>query len=429
MLRLIIVFQVGIALCFQSFASTDLEYTAIDLLFDKSYEQIRKEFYDSAYSTAISSLKFSRESKYDWGIANSLYIQGWCRYKQNKNSEALLLFLEALRVMQSELPEHVHSEDRAALHLNIGRIYVMYSNYNGAHKFYEQGLNIAQQFNHIQMELKLIYNNGVAFKYEGNLVAAVELLIKAKHKALVSGSSKWYFNSINQLGLINKDLERYDSARYYFDQAFEVIEKLDDQKKYKAMIYHNKAFTYFLEGEFAQAKDFYLKSITERPRFISYKDISELYLSVGEYENAEHSGKLAIEYYDQTNLTAENASIFRTVGKACLALGKYEEGQSYIDRYSQEIDKYLETREYTKKLEDAYQIDLLTKQYFLKLEQQKRQAQIIQLSWFFGMVVFAFLLLFFVQRWLQKKKKTDATNAIKAIFNESELLRGSLERE
>ncbi len=421
-------FLVGVILCSTSiFANSEI--SEIEELIRQSHESLSNKNWIEAYAIADESYLLSKSTDYAWGMANSQFIKGWSKFKENQLSEALLLYLESLRILQERFEDNEKLQLKASLHMNVGQIYRLYSNYEGALNFYEQGLEFARNNDDQERIIKFTYNIGVVHKYAGSLAEAAKYFVESKYLSLNQKSDKWYFNSINQLGLINKDLERYDSARFYFDQAFPVTDRLQNKSKYRAMIYHNKANSYFLEGDFYNAQIFFTKSLEEKPKFISYKDLSEMLLAQGDYEAAYNAAVAATELYDAEKVTTENASIFQILGSACFASGRNDEGRLYMDRFTTEINKYLETREYTKKLEDAYQIDLLTKQYFLKLEQQKRQAQIIQLSWFFGIVVFAFILLFFAQRWYQKRKKADATDAIKAIFNQSEILRGSLDRE
>lgn len=389
---------------------------------------LKNNSWDSLYMEADELYQSSKSIDYSWGKANALFLKGWARSKENELSEALLLYLEALRVMQNEMDHSDQSHSRASLHLNIGKIYRKYSNYDGASKFYEEGLEISRQYGHEDLEVKFIYNLGIVHKYAGELALAAERFYTCKLISRNNNDYQSYFNSINQLGLINKDLNRYDSARFYFNEALEIVDQLSAPARYKAMIYHNTANSYALEHNYKEARYYFLKSIEAKPRFISYKDLAEMYLNQNLYEEAKYVALEGVNYYDDVVRTTENATIFLTIAKASIKTNP-ELADKYFDKYATEIDKYLETREYTKKLEDAYQIDLLTKQYFLKLEEQKRQAQIIQLSWFFGIVVFVFILLFFAQRWYQKRKKADATDAIKAIFNQSEILRGSLDRE
>ncbi|MCR9250262.1 MAG: tetratricopeptide repeat protein [bacterium] len=419
---------VGICIMQSSLFASN-QFQVVDDLISESHKFLSAKNWDSAYYFADESYLEAKIVGYSWGKANSQYVKGWAMYKKGNLSEALLLYLESLRIMQDELESSEQPQARASLHMNIGQIYKTYSNFEGALKFYEQGLRIARNNSLNDSEIKLIYNQGVVHKHSGELAKAVEKFLAAKLLALNYENNLWYFNSINQLGLVNHELGRYDSARYYFDQAFDITPQLKRKSRYEAMIYHNKANSYFAEEDYTNAENYYLLSLQSKPRFISFKDLSELYYEIGHYEKAIDLGLKGIEYYPDGASTASSSSIFRTVGLAQLKLGRVIDGTDYMNQYSTSIDKYLVTKESTKKLEDAYQIDLLTKQYFLKLEQQKRQAQIIQLSWFFGIVVFAFILLFFAQRWYQKRKKADATDAIKAIFNQSEILRGSLDRE
>lgn len=400
----------------------------IDEQLDYCYKLMENKSWDSLFQESDQVYQYSKTINYSWGKANSQFLKGWARSKQNELSEALLLYLESLRIMQNEMKESENSFMKASLHLNIGKIYRNYSNYDGANKFYEEGLKIAEENNHERLVSKFIYNQGIVYKYSGELALAAEKFYHAKLISEERKDSRSYFNSINQLGLINKDLLRFDSARFYFNSALEIVDELKNPKRYEAMVYHNIANTYSLEASFEMSEKYFLMSLRAQPRFISYKDLAEMYLKQNQYSKAKLIAEEGIKYYDQEERSTENAAIFKTLAKASVNINS-NDADKYFDLYAIEIDKYLETREYTKKLEDAYQIDLLTKQYFLKLEQQKRQAQIIQLSWFFGIVVFAFILLFFAQRWYQKRKKADATDAIKAIFNQSEILRGSLDRE
>ena len=401
----------------------------VESYFNECSQYISLDNYDSAFYYADLALALAKSENYSWGKSHSTFLKGLIRFEQNELSESLLYYLDALRIMQAELADDFNPEERAGLHLNIGRIYRKYSNFLEAHKFYDEGLIIAQNYSLKHLEILFTYNKGVASKYDGESIDAFQLFLNARLLAEEAKNYKWVFNSINQLGLVNKDLGRYDSARRYFEEALPITELIKNRARYEAMIFHNTANTYFQEENYNEAEKWFKKSLDKRPRFISYKDLAEMYVLQERYGEAISMAEKAELEYAQQGQDTDDASIFKTLGKSYLALGDSKLADAAFDRYTFEIDKYLENREYAKKLEDAYQIDLLTKQYFLKLEEQKQQAKIAQLSWYLAGVVLMFLIIFGLQRYLAYRKKSHATDAIKAIFNQSELLRGSLDRE
>lgn len=392
--------------------------------FDQAYSFFATQQWDSSLLIAEKTYQLAKDKNNSWGKANSLFIKGWSLYKQNDLSQALVHYLEALRVMQTEMDPNDHSFDRSSIHHNIGLVYTYFSNYDEAIKFYNEGLVIAEEYDHQKLVANFIYNLGNVYKYKGDLANSADYFLKAKLKAFNSQNKLKYFKTINQLGLINKDLERYDSARTLYQEAILVAKDLKKPEKQLAKVYHNIANTYLLQGNYDLAAKNFEEALKHKQLFITLNDYSEMLVNIQLYHESLKYAELAKELYPDQKLSGESAVVYSTLSKANYALGNTDGGLKYLETYMSEIDRYLDEREYSKKLADSYQIDLLTKQYFLTLEQQKKEAKIASLSWFVGLIIVGFLLVFAIQRYIVHHRKVQATNAIRDVIMRSELLRG-----
>jgi len=150
-----------------------------------------------------------------------------------------------------------------------------YYHYNTAYKYFN---GIKKEYQSARMLFAMAFIKGRFRDYSSSEV----LTFKAIEKFKKLKNHKFLYISYNHLGTIQNDIQEYDNAISYHDQALAYLDDFTNSKKYYEDVYNNIGFAFHKKREYRKAIKYFnkaLDSITVRKNFaviISNKAYSNL---------------------------------------------------------------------------------------------------------------------------------------------------------
>lgn len=147
------------------------------------------------------------------------------------------------------------------------------------------------------------YNQGLVYGRQGILDSAlwhtqkaIELFEKTN-----TGNSISLAHAYQSMGIIYKLSGKYDSSLAYYNRAEHIYRK-NNKTGLLAYIYGNKANIYFIQQDYAKAKDFHLRAIDifEKDTKKYQKQISSTYNNIGNIYRLNNEFENAIDYYNKS---------------------------------------------------------------------------------------------------------------------------------
>ncbi len=141
-------------------------------------------------------------------------------------------------------------------------VYYKVGSYSSAVQNFDRILLLKSKItNDINPKFFKVYNwLGLIYKKQGDLSRAIDFY----KKALESTSDIFYMSVINyNIANIYSLRGDYSKAIYYYMNSLSVLEKSNDEKKYRYItdVYHNLGYSYYKLGDYNRARSNYLKSI------------------------------------------------------------------------------------------------------------------------------------------------------------------------
>ena len=420
-MRPILIFFLFFVVSVRLFAANSEEKTTIDNIHQLCYQLIEEADWDKTIYMADSAIELSLNSQYNWGSANSYFIKAYALNKSGKPSKAVINYFEALRLLESD-QEHVSTY--VSLHLNLGEIFHRFSSYKQAITIYDKGISIAEKNDLDQKVTRLNFNKAQSLQSDGQIVEAVKTYYDIMATTGTTKDYRHYFKSVTNIGLINLEIDRYDSAIACFTDALNITDHLSMADKHKGQTYHNLAVAHWKAGNKQKAERYFgiSQSITalngsENDQFLLFKDLSEYYYDLGNFDQSMSYSKQALALIGNIPTSLENLSVYRNLSNSALRLNNSESGIYFASLYDEQLDNYLSQKEASLKEQNRYQIDLLTQQYFTNLEKREQQKQIQHLVIALICVVFFFLSLLLIFKLLRARTIRSAEAELKKAFS------------
>ncbi|MCR9251969.1 MAG: tetratricopeptide repeat protein [bacterium] len=348
-----------------------------------SVDQMHEECYslfstniDSARIVASNALEISSDTDYGWGKAQSLFIIAYCDDLNDKLNQAVPAYLKALD-MFSEFEREKARSNQSKIYLNLGRIFRIHYKYDDAINFYKRGLEIATDLDNKKLRMDHLHNMSIAYRHKGDLVKAAEIQFE---KLSIHDQNDVIADvkSYNQLGLIHKDLGDYEESRNYFEHIVE-LQRDKKNSKYRARAYHNIATCFKLEGNTKLAQEMFERSLNEmiplnrkKDIFITYLDLTELFLLQQNYDQAKKYGTLALDLDEDVLMNVENNKLNHYLSQIYFAKNQPGKAKLYFDRYVTQMESLYDQQKELASQGDQYKIELITSTYFAKIQEQEK---------------------------------------------------------
>jgi len=206
------------------------------------------------------------------------------------------------------------------------------------HKSIEYGkkaISLAEKYNRISDQCKLLISVGVAYEYQSNYLKALELYNKSLDLANSIDSKEDVVNALYNLSLVNADLNKYDVSLNYCLQALDIYHELNDQAGI-AYSLNNIGNIYLYLEQYDKALQYYLNSIDvkldsgqKESLSSNYHNIALIYQALGKYSEAIHYYNLALSELQKENDQYKMAVCYGNLSSLYILLEDYKKAYSF----------------------------------------------------------------------------------------------------
>lgn len=215
--------------------------------------------------------------------------------------------------------------------------------------------------------LEIVLNGaGVCFykiyDYKNSTVHFLELLVILKNNK----HSKNLINTLNYLGLINKQIAKYDESVKYFLEAIDSSKSFSDAAS-MGVLQNNIAGLFLDIGKFDQAKFYFSKALKIEESLQNKKMVANINNNMGVLEDLLGNYDSAIEFYlkafsifEELNNNESLAVIYSNIGRIYQKQKEYNKARGYFDKSLSLVDENnLQSRmDILKNIGTLFQIEL-----------------------------------------------------------------------
>lgn len=359
-----------------------------------------------ALSPALRALETAKREKNNYYLVKSHLLVAYIYSHINDYGQGIIHYLEGARYAELiEDPKLI--KDKLSIHKNLSGILDDYHHYDLAHRFNNNALQIAIQSDNKKEILSLLGINRVHFfmaekRYQDALVlidsvfnhfelnekmhiilnnkkgaclVRLDQQEKAKKTFLAAikfdpkHTAKEYTYALNNLSLIYKDEEKYDSALYFLSKTKNSIALMGSKIN-------------SLEFTIARTK-------------------ASVYQAMNDIENTLLHFDTALSYVGKPDIGTNYFEIFKDVSEFYESQNDIAKALAYKSRYSEHLNKYLDQKNKIEELDKKYNIELLTDRYFDLLAAQNDKKEAVRTAqWSMGSVIMLllFALIFMIQQ-------------------------------
>lgn len=174
----------------------------------------------------------------------------------------------------------------------------MYNNLEKAIEFYYKCLDEARSLQIINYEISAYSDLAIAYMQLEKPDAAKGYFVLCAQKSLQSGELLSILNSYTNLGGIYNTLHKYDSAKYYLQEAIRLGGPLGESVYDMSTTYNNLGNTYFREGDYKKALENFVLNYKKHSNgsgdnesfWVDHLNLSDTYLQLGQMKLARLHG-------------------------------------------------------------------------------------------------------------------------------------------
>ncbi len=408
-------------------------YKALPIYYDHKYEE--------ALDLFVQSVSLAKKWKDHHLLGNIYFFMGSTYYFHYGDTD------ETFRYYNLCIEHSILSDNYRIL----GAVYSSLSNIYRGSGAYEKALELAYKSK--ENYAKANFREGLAWAAYtmGTLYYSVglpedakdlygEALSEYRILAKYSGINTGIAICLDQLTNVHSDLGNVDIARAYNNESIGLYKK-QSSKAGLSVALNNKAL---LENSIGNSQEALELLDSSRVLKLEIKDVislaglyqnyGKILISLGEYDSAEDSLIIGLNYAKQHNQNKHLVNINKLLSKIYLYKGDYKKAFFYKDNQANLADS-ITSAKLTKsmvKLENIYEIESkertiqnLEEQNKLKDESLKREfvvRRLLTLVLFFALTILALLVYFFIEKQranrklAESKKHVDEINATKDKF-------------
>ena len=256
--------------------------------------------------------------------------------KLGDNAKASLMAQKALAAYRSV---NDSSGMMAAL-INDAKVYQRQGNNKKAMYLYRQALQYSEK-------MKDTLNTGILNSLIGNVYMDIEQIDKGKayyRKAinvLKHSDNNYYGDILNNYGIVFYDEGKYDSALYYYQQALDVYQKINQLDAIGAG-FQNIGITYVMMHNekrgleyLHRALDIFNKQDLTNDQASAMVDLGQAYMETGQYDSAVDYLKRALDISEKINSTYYKKQALLMLYRLNEKRGNSEEALKYYKLYSE----------------------------------------------------------------------------------------------
>ncbi|TXT63864.1 MAG: hypothetical protein BAJALOKI3v1_300027 [Promethearchaeota archaeon] len=261
-------------------------------------------------------------------------IAGEIYYVLNKfnDSERCLGIIQSLAEKREEILWKLYAQ------YNFGKIKYMLGEGEQALKYYQEALNIAQEYGDIPKQINIL--NRIAQTYDRleNYSNAIETYEKALklYEEMRDPSGK--MSTFKKIGYIFRLIGNYQNALKNYEKAFKIAKKFKDQYEIGNLLSNLGRILFFL-GNYDKSIQKYQEStkVFGKLDYSSEKasvltNLGQVYEACGRYMDAVNACKEAILIFDDLGDLSGKASQYNNIGLVYFRQSDYENALNYYNK-------------------------------------------------------------------------------------------------
>ncbi len=356
----------------------------------------------NAITLASNAREFAITHNYEWGKSKSLFALAFFHHKNQSYEKAVPYYFELLNNYDDIGSQEAYKE-KCKVYLNLGNIMLDHSKFHESIKYYNLGISIAKKYSFIDLHYSLInnkINTYIDLKDYDSAITALEVTANLLQMNNVVRKLK----GLNQSGLINDGLKESKLARTIYQKIID-LEVNDPTPRFTGTALINIASSYYDEGSYQMALQYYEKALTISKAyneiadiFLVYLSYAKVYLKTNELTKASQYAKKAEALYPEVNQIKENIEIFSLLSDIHFEMNDIEQGKAYAKTNAAELTALFDRQQKLTDIGSQYKMDYITSSYFAEKEKKKNTHTFI---W----VIITMVLSFLVFRLYQLYKK------------------------
>ena len=381
---------------------------------------------DSAKKVAENYLETVKQGNEPFFQVKAYFLLAFICSKTERFGDAVIYYLEAARLGEIYGTDE-SNKDLISTYKNLAFILGNYKHYELAHRFIDQGIELARRTNNSKkvVDLTMIKISDIL---EEEKFSETILAIENLHSEF---GDEINLNSLvilkNMEGIAHKKMGNLELARRSYE--FILTNEPVDQEIYSYAL-HNIGMLHYDLKELDMAIQYFKEDIEFKSKhglrtelILSLKDLGETYHEIGNNELALDylSEAEQIERSEYTNHPS-NHELYKLTSEVYEAMGNTEKALEYERIYTQKLEAFIAQQKEIEELDKKHNIKLLTERYFDLLAANEKRKQTERIATFgIGGSTMLFVIILSMIYYRQRRVKTSIQREIRQIEALSEV--------
>lgn len=245
--------------------------------------------FDSTEYFHLQAMEIQEEIHDELGLGRSLTNLGNSYMDQRLNDKAIQCFLKA----ESKFVKTNYDIGLSKLYNSMGNLFNSINDYKNSIIYYKKGIDLSEKMKDNNLNYALSINLANVYSSINKPTDALELYLITYQKAKPDSNYVYFLMICNNICQQYLDMNEFEKAKKYSDEAMELIKKHDFEEYLKISSYSNYATLLEREGKYDEAQDYinsallllkYTPDITKE--IVLKKQLSQVLFESGSFDGA-----------------------------------------------------------------------------------------------------------------------------------------------
>ena len=383
-----------------------------------------KDNLTEAKRLSLELLDEAKDNNDRYHLTKIYYLLGYiCEYTDDFGN-SIIYYLEGARYGLMSGDERLKA-DVISIHKNVATLLADYKHFDLAHRFLNEGLNLAREVNNEKQIISFLSNRVFLYLDQEMFEEAIHEIAAIRENHIITPERNVIL--LNKLGWAQQSLGLYEEASRSYKEVIQDTTSIG--LKVYAISLQNLALIESNEGNYKEALKHLQESINyckefNYPRWLlrSYSDIGSIYFNHGNIDQSIKYFNLGIALVENGDQDAESYEIFNLASQAYQSIGNLDLALINKELYSTRLEQYIEQQKEIAELGQLYNIQLLTDRYYDLLAADMEQKRTEKLAKFgIGGTASFFLIILSVVVYRQKRMKITLARELHELELHSEV--------
>lgn len=383
-----------------------------------------KDNLTEAKRLSLELLDEAKDNNDRYHLTKIYYLLGYiCEYTDDFGN-SIIYYLEGARYGLMSGDERLKA-DVISIHKNVATLLADYKHFDLAHRFLNEGLNLAREVNNEKQIISFLSNRVFLYLDQEMFEEAIHEIAAIRENHIITPERNVIL--LNKLGWAQQSLGLYEEASRSYKEVIQDTTSIG--LKVYAISLQNLALIKSNEGNYKEALKHLQESINyckefNYPRWLlrSYSDIGSIYFNHGNIDQSIKYFNLGIALVENGDQDAESYEIFNLASQAYQSIGNLDLALINKELYSTRLEQYIEQQKEIAELGQLYNIQLLTDRYYDLLAADMEQKRTEKLAKFgIGGTASFFLIILSVVVYRQKRMKITLARELHELELHSEV--------